>query len=211
MIATMRVDVDRLAATHAGGLRARDRRRRVPRTAGRRRSATRTRRSAGWWCGAPSTTATCTRCPTTDLAAIDPHLTPDIRSVLSVAGALQARSTPGGTAPARVAAQLAAVRAELAGRRAWAAHRGRDPAAPASSTRGRCSRSRAPCSGSAWSGSPTRGSVGCGSPRSRPTRAPTTPARTRSAAAPRATRSCSARPGSPTSTSPTGCTTASTW
>jgi argininosuccinate lyase len=59
----------------------------------------------------------------TDLAALDPHLTPDIRSVLSVAGALEARSTPGGTAPVRVAEQLAAVRTLLAARRAWAAHR----------------------------------------------------------------------------------------
>ena len=58
-----------------------------------------------------------------DLAALDPHLTPDIRSVLSVAGALEARATPGGTAPVRVAEQLAAVRAELSGRRSWAARR----------------------------------------------------------------------------------------
>ena len=58
-----------------------------------------------------------------DLAALDPHLTPDIRSVLSVSGALEARTTPGGTAPVRVAEQLAAVRAELSGRRTWAAHR----------------------------------------------------------------------------------------
>jgi argininosuccinate lyase len=58
-----------------------------------------------------------------DLAALDPHLTPDIRSVLSVQGALEARSTPGGTAPVRVAEQLAAVRSELAQRRVWAAHR----------------------------------------------------------------------------------------
>jgi argininosuccinate lyase len=58
-----------------------------------------------------------------DLAAIDQRLTPDIRTVLSVSGALEARATPGGTAPARVAEQLAAVRSELAGRRAWAAHR----------------------------------------------------------------------------------------
>jgi argininosuccinate lyase len=58
-----------------------------------------------------------------DLAALDQHLTPDIRSVLSVSGALEARSTPGGTAPVRVAEQLADVRSELARRRVWAAHR----------------------------------------------------------------------------------------
>jgi argininosuccinate lyase len=40
------------------------------------------------------------------LAAIDERLTPDVRSVLSVPGALAARSTRGGTAPERVAEQL---------------------------------------------------------------------------------------------------------
>ena len=41
-----------------------------------------------------------------DLAAVDPRLTPDVRSVLTVEGALAARSARGGTAPARVAEQL---------------------------------------------------------------------------------------------------------
>ena len=41
-----------------------------------------------------------------DLAAIDPALTPDVRHVLSLDGALAARSTFGGTAPARVREQL---------------------------------------------------------------------------------------------------------
>ena len=44
-----------------------------------------------------------------DLAAVSPHLTPDVRAVLSVPGALAARSAPGGTAPVRVREQLAAV------------------------------------------------------------------------------------------------------
>jgi argininosuccinate lyase len=43
------------------------------------------------------------------LAAVDPRLTPEVRSVLSVRGALLARSTHGGTAPARVAEQLSAL------------------------------------------------------------------------------------------------------
>jgi argininosuccinate lyase len=47
------------------------------------------------------------------LAGIDERLTPDVRAVLSVPGALTARSTRGGTAPQRVAEQLGAL-AELA-------------------------------------------------------------------------------------------------
>ena len=40
---------------------------------------------------------------------IDPRLTPEVRSVLTVPGALRSRATHGGTAPARVAEQLAAL------------------------------------------------------------------------------------------------------
>ena len=55
-----------------------------------------------------------------DLAAVDPALTPEVRSVLTVTGAIQARSAPGGTAPARVAEQLSAL-ADLAHEHAaWA-------------------------------------------------------------------------------------------
>jgi argininosuccinate lyase len=54
------------------------------------------------------------------LAAISPHLTPNVRSVLTVEGAIAARDTPGGTARPRVAAQLAAVRTSVAEQRAWA-------------------------------------------------------------------------------------------
>jgi argininosuccinate lyase len=55
-----------------------------------------------------------------DLARISPHLTPDVRQVLSVAGALSARSAKGGTAPARVAEQLAALRDQATVARDWA-------------------------------------------------------------------------------------------
>jgi argininosuccinate lyase len=55
-----------------------------------------------------------------DLAAISRHLTPEVRTVLSVDGALAARATPGGTAPARVAEQLAAARAAVDAQAAWA-------------------------------------------------------------------------------------------
>jgi argininosuccinate lyase len=55
-----------------------------------------------------------------DLKAISPHLTPDVRAVLSVPGALAARSAPGGTAPARVREQLAQVRQRIEDGRSWA-------------------------------------------------------------------------------------------
>jgi argininosuccinate lyase len=57
----------------------------------------------------------------TDLAKVSPHLTPDIREVLSVDGALAARSAVGGTAPDRVAAQLADLRDVVESHAAWAA------------------------------------------------------------------------------------------
>jgi argininosuccinate lyase len=57
------------------------------------------------------------------LAAIDPRLTPEVRAVLSVSGALQARSAVGGTSPDRVAEQLRDL-TELVHRQAgWAADR----------------------------------------------------------------------------------------
>ncbi|HEX6869866.1 MAG TPA: argininosuccinate lyase [Micromonosporaceae bacterium] len=58
-----------------------------------------------------------------DLAAIAPQLTPQVRSVLSVRGALEARTTPGSTGPSAVADQLAAVADQLEGWREWAAQR----------------------------------------------------------------------------------------
>ena len=53
-------------------------------------------------------------------AAISPHLTPEVRRVLSVSGALASRGSRGGTAPTAVAAQLDEVKADLARQRAWA-------------------------------------------------------------------------------------------
>jgi argininosuccinate lyase len=53
-----------------------------------------------------------------DLAAIDPRLTAEVRDVLTVAGSVSSRSARGGTAPERVADQLAELRAALAARRA---------------------------------------------------------------------------------------------
>jgi argininosuccinate lyase len=54
------------------------------------------------------------------LAEIDPRLTPEVRGVLSVPGALRARSAVGGTAPERVAEQLDALTALVHDQAAWA-------------------------------------------------------------------------------------------
>jgi argininosuccinate lyase len=54
-----------------------------------------------------------------DLAAISPSLTPDVRTVLTVEGSLASRDAVGGTAPGRVAEQLAAARSALASARGW--------------------------------------------------------------------------------------------
>jgi argininosuccinate lyase len=55
-----------------------------------------------------------------DLARISPALTPAVRSLLTVRGALNARAAPGGTAPTRVEEQLVRLRQELDEQRAWA-------------------------------------------------------------------------------------------
>ncbi|MEO6712838.1 MAG: argininosuccinate lyase [Mycobacteriales bacterium] len=55
-----------------------------------------------------------------ELASISPHLTPDVRDVLSLDGALAARSSQGGTAPVRVAEQRAALQLTVADAREWA-------------------------------------------------------------------------------------------
>jgi argininosuccinate lyase len=56
-----------------------------------------------------------------DLAKVSEHLTPDVRRVLSVPGALAARKAFGGTAPERVAEQIAALRTAVDEHAAWAA------------------------------------------------------------------------------------------
>ncbi|MFE0460607.1 argininosuccinate lyase [Kitasatospora sp. NPDC058965] len=52
-------------------------------------------------------------------AGISPHLTPEVREVLSVHGAIGARDGRGGTAPSAVAQQLSEVKADLAAQREW--------------------------------------------------------------------------------------------
>jgi len=56
-----------------------------------------------------------------DLARVSAQLTPDVREVLTVPGALAARRSPGGTAPDRVAEQLTQLRAAVEEQAAWAA------------------------------------------------------------------------------------------
>ncbi len=56
-----------------------------------------------------------------DLAKISPLLTPDVREVLSVPGALAARSSRGGTAPSAVATQLDRLREVVDAQAEWAA------------------------------------------------------------------------------------------
>jgi argininosuccinate lyase len=55
-----------------------------------------------------------------ELAAISEHLTPAVRSVLTVEGSLASRSAHGGTAPVRVAEQLDRARARAVELRSWA-------------------------------------------------------------------------------------------
>ncbi|MEU5715056.1 argininosuccinate lyase [Streptomyces sp. NPDC020403] len=55
---------------------------------------------------------------------ISEHLTPEVRTVLDVRGALASRDGRGGTAPSAVAVQLAEVKAGLAAQHAWATARG---------------------------------------------------------------------------------------
>ena len=58
-----------------------------------------------------------------EFAAINPALTPVVRSVLTVAGSLASRDGIGGTAPIRVAEQLDGLRALIAADREWVGRR----------------------------------------------------------------------------------------
>ena len=58
-----------------------------------------------------------------ELAGVDRRLTPEVRAVLDVPGALRARSAHGGTAPDRVAEQLAALARTVQDHQAWSAEK----------------------------------------------------------------------------------------
>jgi argininosuccinate lyase len=55
-----------------------------------------------------------------DLSKISEQLTPDVREVLTVEGALAARKAYGGTSPERVAEQITALRAVVQEQASWA-------------------------------------------------------------------------------------------
>ncbi|HUR15515.1 MAG TPA: argininosuccinate lyase [Mycobacteriales bacterium] len=57
------------------------------------------------------------------LRTLSEHLTPDIRGVLDVRGALASRTGHGGTAPVRVGEQLEVLRIEVEAHRSWSAAR----------------------------------------------------------------------------------------
>jgi len=56
-----------------------------------------------------------------ELVGISAHLTPQVREVMSVSGAIAARDGAGGTAPVRVAEQVTAARARVQHFRSWIA------------------------------------------------------------------------------------------
>jgi argininosuccinate lyase len=56
-----------------------------------------------------------------ELARISPHLTPDVRRVLTVEGSIASRDGRGGTAPYRVAEQLAELEDALRTTTSWLA------------------------------------------------------------------------------------------
>ncbi len=119
MIATMRIDVDRLAAAAPKGFAlATDVAEDLVRRGVPFREAHEAVGRLVAWCAQHNCDL-----PDVDdaqLAELSPHLTPEIRSVLSVRGALAARSARGGTAPERVAEQLADLRLLIDRQLAWA-------------------------------------------------------------------------------------------
>ncbi|WP_324653081.1 argininosuccinate lyase [Georgenia sp. H159] len=64
-----------------------------------------------------------------ELARISPHLSAEVRSVLTVEGSVASRNGRGGTAPDRVAEQLRGARAQLGRLREWAGTQSGAPAA----------------------------------------------------------------------------------
>ena len=119
MIATMRIDTDRLAAaTPEGFALATDVAEDLVRRGVPFREAHEAVGRLVAWCALHNCDL-----PDVDdaqLAELSPHLTAGIRAVLSVKGALGARSARGGTAPDRVAEQLAELQPRIADQLAWA-------------------------------------------------------------------------------------------
>jgi len=119
MVATMQVDAERLTATAADGYAlATDVAEHLVRRGVPFREAHEAVGHLVVWC----TVHECEldEVSDEDLQAVSPYLTPDVRDVLSVSGALAARAAPGGTAPARVREQLDATRDLVHDHAAWA-------------------------------------------------------------------------------------------
>jgi argininosuccinate lyase len=119
MVATMRVDVERLAATAADGFAlATDVAEHLVRRGVPFRDAHEAVGHFVVWCAVND--CDMHEVSDEDLATISEHLTPDVRDVLSVSGALAARSALGGTAPARVREQLDDVARIVTDQEKWA-------------------------------------------------------------------------------------------
>jgi argininosuccinate lyase len=121
MIATMRVDTDRLAATAADGYAlATDVAEHLVRRGVPFREAHEAVGHLVVWCAVHD--CALEDVSDDDLAKVSEHLTPDVRDVLSVEGALAARKAAGGTAPERVREQLADAVATVTEHEKWASN-----------------------------------------------------------------------------------------
>jgi argininosuccinate lyase len=121
MVATMTINTDRLAATAADGFAlATDVAEHLVRQGVPFRDAHEAVGHLVVWCSVNE--CDLDDVSDDDLAKISEHLTPDVRDVLSVPGALAARSAPGGTAPARVREQLDDVIAAVSDHEKWASN-----------------------------------------------------------------------------------------
>jgi argininosuccinate lyase len=121
MVATMSIDTDRLAATAADGFAlATDVAEHLVRRGVPFRDAHEAVGHLVVWCSVNE--CDLSDVSDADLATISEHLTPDVRDVLSVPGALAARSAFGGTAPERVREQLDAVARAVGDHEKWASN-----------------------------------------------------------------------------------------
>jgi argininosuccinate lyase len=121
MVETMVVDTDRLAATAADGFAlATDVAEHLVRRGVAFRDAHEAVGHLVAWCAQHD--CALEEVSDADLASVSEHLTPDVRDVLSVSGALAARAAPGGTAPVRVREQLDDLVVTVADHQKWASN-----------------------------------------------------------------------------------------
>jgi argininosuccinate lyase len=121
MVATMTVNTERLAATAADGFAlATDVAEHLVRRGVPFRDAHEAVGHLVVWCSVHE--CDLDEVSDEDLATISEHLTPDVRDVLSVEGALAARAAPGGTAPERVREQLDEVANLIGEHSKWASN-----------------------------------------------------------------------------------------